>query len=401
MAYENSKKYDRRDLLKAAAGSFIAWHSPAALSLTDLQGSKNSLKPQPKLVWIILRGAMDSLHAVLPLSDPDLMVHRKNLVSPVKNSAFDLGGGFALHPAFKELSYLYKQQQLIPVVATESGAKSRSHFRAQDMLESGLPEADADSGWLNRAVEVYRGDSLAVAHTLPIGLRGKQLAKTWYPDVLRPAQDDLYERLQALYDNDELLSRQLDEGLKNRRLLTGIQKSKNQFSFSSLAGSCATMLAEEDGPDCAMLEIAGWDTHQYQLGRLHGKFKELDEGIAALREKLAGQWDKTVVVVSTEFGRTVVENGTKGTDHGTASAMFIAGGAVAGGRVRGRWPGLAASQLYEGRDLMPTSDTRQWIRAILSQHWNLNSAQLDYVFPSIKTMDAQLIRRPSKSDTAV
>jgi len=396
MAYENSKKYDRRDLLKAAAGSFIAWHSPAALSLTDLQGSNNSLKPQPKLVWIILRGAMDSLHAVLPLSDPDLMVHRKNLVSPVKNSAFDLGGGFALHPAFKELSYLYKQQQLIPVVATESGAKSRSHFRAQDMLESGLPEADSDSGWLNRAVEVYKGDSLAVAHTLPIGLRGKQLAKTWYPDVLLPAQDDLYERLQALYENDALLSRQLDEGLKNRRLLTVTQKVKNKFSFSSLAGSCATMLAEDDGPDCAMLEIAGWDTHQHQLGRLHSKFKELDEGIAALRENLADQWDKTVVVVSTEFGRTVAENGTKGTDHGTASAMFIAGGAVAGGRVQGRWPGLAASKLYEGRDLMPTSDTRQWIRAILSQHWNLNPAQLDYVFPAIKTMDAQLIRPLSR-----
>jgi uncharacterized protein (DUF1501 family) len=176
---------------------------------------------------------------------------------------------------------------------------------------------------------------------------------------------------------------------------------KNKYSFPSLAASCATILADRDGPDCAMLEMSGWDTHQNQLSRLDRQFKELDEGIAALRENLADQWDKTVVLVTTEFGRTVAENGTKGTDHGTASAMFIAGGAVAGGRVQGRWPGLAKANLYEGRDLMPTSDTRQWIRAVLSQHWNLNAAQLDYVFPTIKTMDTQLIRPISKSDSAV
>lgn len=391
MANKNSKNLHRRDLLKAVAGSFVAWHTPAALSL--------SAQPprRPKLVWIILRGAMDSLHAILPLSDPDLMAHRKKLVSAVKSEAFDLGGGFALHPAFKELNYLYQQKQLIPILATESGAKSRSHFQAQDILESGLPHVDPDSGWLNRAVEVYKGDSVAVAHTLPIGLRGRQMAKTWYPDILRPAQDDLYERLQVLYKDDRLLSQQLEEGLKNRQLLADIKKVNNKFSFSALAGSCATMLADSNGPDCVMLEMPGWDTHQNQLGRLDSQFKELDQGISMLRKNLAGQWDQTVVIMTTEFGRTVAENGTRGTDHGTASAMFVAGGAVAGGRVEGKWPGLAKSNLFEGRDLMPTSDTRQWIRAILSQHWNLNAAQLDYVFPTIKTMDAQLIRPLSAS----
>lgn len=391
MTFKNSKNLDRRDLLKAVAGSFVAWHTPAALSLSAPQAT-SGLKPNPKLVWIILRGAMDSLHAILPLSDPDLMAHRKKLVSAVKSRAFDLGGGFALHPAFKEMSYLYQQKQLIPVIATESGAKSRSHFQAQDILESGLPQVDPESGWLNRAIEVYKGDSVAVAHTLPIGLRGRQSAKTWYPDVLRPAQNDLYERLQMLYKDDELLSQQLEEGLKNRQLLADIEKVNNKFSFSALAGSCATMLADSNGPDCAMLEMPGWDTHQNQLARLDRQFKELDQGIAMLRKNLADQWDQTVVIMTTEFGRTVAENGTRGTDHGTASAMFIAGGAVAGGRVEGKWPGLAKPNLFEGRDLMPTSDTRQWIRAILSQHWKLNSAQLDYVFPTIKTMDAQLIR---------
>jgi uncharacterized protein (DUF1501 family) len=394
---KHRKNIDRRELLKAAVGSFVAWHSPSILSADDLQVDIKSVKPRPKLVWVLLRGAMDSLHAILPLSDPDLMTYRKRLVSPIKDSAFALGRGFALHPALKEFECLYKQGQLIPVVATESGANTRSHFQAQDILESGLSEVDTESGWLNRAVETYKGESVAVAHTLPVGLRGRQLAKTWYPDSLKPASDDLFDRLRLLYKDDKLLSQQLDEGLKNRQLLADMGRVKNKFSFPSLAGSCGTILAESDGPDCAMLEMTGWDTHQNQFGRLDRQFTKLDQGIAMLRKNLAEQWDQTVVIMTTEFGRTVAENGTRGTDHGTAGAMFIAGGAVSGGMVQGRWPGLAKPNLFEGRDLMPTSDTRQWIRAILSQHWNLNSAQLDYVFPTIKTMNTQLIRPFSKS----
>ena len=259
-------------------------------------------------------------------------------------------------------------------------------------MESGLPEVDVESGWLNRAVEAYRGESLAIAHTLPVALRGKHLAKTWYPDVLRPAKEDLYERLQLLYRDDQLLSQRLDEGIKSRNLLGGMKKTMSRNNFASLAGSCGTLLAGREGPDCAMLEISGWDTHQNQVAHLDRQFKELDQGIARLRKNLADQWRRTVIIMTTEFGRTVAENGTGGTDHGTASAMFIAGGAVAGGRLLGQWPGLGKSDLFEGRDLMPTSDNRQWIRAILSQHWNLNSTQLDYVFPTIKTMNSRLIR---------
>ena len=141
-----------------------------------------------------------------------------------------------------------------------------------------------------------------------------------------------------------------------------------------------------------MLEMSGWDTHQNQVAHLDRQFNELDQGIARLRENLADQWRQTVVIMTTEFGRTVAENGTEGTDHGTASAMFIAGGAVAGGRVLGQWPGLDRPNLFENRDLMPTSDNRQWIRAILSQHWKLNPTQLEYVFPTVSTMNSQLIR---------
>ena len=273
------------------------------------------------------------------------------------------------------------------------------------MLESGLPEMDTESGWLNRAVEAYQGcfgsGGSYSTHWLAWH---SSLAKTWYPDLLRPASDDLFERLEVLYKDDELLSERLDEGLKNRQLLSGMEQVENKYSTTFLLWQLPVplMLADSDGPDCAMLEMTGWDTHQNQLGRLDRKFSQLDEGIAIIRENLAEQWDNTVVVVTTEFGRTVAENGTRGTDHGTASAMFIAGGAVAGGkmcRVAGR--GLLVANLYEGRDLMPTSDTRQWIRAILSQHWKLNAAQLDYVFPTIKTMNSQLIRPVSKSTAAI
>ena len=405
----NRKNLGRRALLKAAAGSFVAWHSPAVLSAALSGPQSKSLPTRPKLIWIMLRGAMDSLHAVLPLSDPDLMSQRKQLVAPIKDKAHKLGRGFALHPELRELSDLYRKKQLIPIVATQSAAGTRSHFYAQDILESGMPglESQGDwlkndglqSGWLNRAVEAYQGQALAVAHTIPLGLRGKWLAKSWYPDALQQADDDLYYRLQRLYQGDDELSQRLAEGLENRQLLSDMQRIKNRYSFPSLAASCATMMASRDGPDCAMLEMSGWDTHQNQVGRLDRQFSKLDQGIAMLRQNLADQWQNTVVVVTTEFGRTVAENGTGGTDHGTASAMFIAGGAVAGGRVRGRWPGLADSDLFEGRDLMPTSDTRQWVRAVLRQHWKLDSDQLDYVFPGVKTRNTRLIRataRPRK-----
>ena len=180
--------------------------------------------PDPKLVWIILRGGMDSLHAVFPHSDPHLTSHRKRLVAPLKGHASDLGGGFALHPAFKDIELALQAGGIYTVVATEFGDRTRSHFYAQDIMESGLPEVDVESGWLNRAVEAYRGESLAIAHTLPVALRGKHLAKTWYPDVLRPAKEDLYERLQLLYRDDQLLSQRLDEGLKSRIYL-GYEKN--------------------------------------------------------------------------------------------------------------------------------------------------------------------------------
>lgn len=373
----------RRQFLAAVGGSMVCWHSSNLLAMPI---------KRPKLVWVMLRGAMDSLHAVLPIADPSLIEHRRGLLKTVKDQATPLERGFALHPSLKTFAELYRQKQLLAVVATGSGANTRSHFRAQDILESGYNQADADSGWLNRAVEAYQGESLAVAHSLPISLRGKHASQTWYPDHFMESSEDLYNRLKYLYDGDEQLLNSLINGLETQAQLGDMATDRRQQKFANLALSCGKLMQANNGPDCSMLELDGWDTHQRQVYRLDKQFTELDKGLAALRQGLGEQWDNTAVIIATEFGRTVAENGTGGTDHGTASALFLAGGAVRGGRVYGQWPGLKKAQLFEGRDLMPTSDNRQWISALLKQHWQLNDVQLNTVFPQISPMQINLIR---------
>ena len=376
----------RRQFISALGSSLVCWHTPSVLASTA---------QRPKLVWIMLRGAMDSLHAVLPMDDPALLRHRKNFVNAVKDSVHPLERGFALHPSLSTFSQLYQQKELIAVVATSSGANTRSHFRAQDVLESGYSEADAQSGWLNRAVDMYQGQSLAVAHSVPISLRGKHTAQTWYPDKFVDSTEDLYDRLQSLYANDEQLLNSLNRGLDTQEKLGDMAPAKRHHQFANLALSCGKLMRASNGPDCSMLELDGWDTHQRQVGRLSRKFTELDQGLASLRKGLGEQWQNTAVIIATEFGRTVAENGTGGTDHGTASAMFLAGGAVRGGHVYGQWPGLDKNKLYQGRDLAPTSDSRQWISAVLKQHWQLSSRQLNTVFPSLPPMNLELIKRSS------
>ncbi|MEH6550581.1 MAG: DUF1501 domain-containing protein [Pseudomonadales bacterium] len=374
----------RRQLLRLAGAGMLSWNVPFALA---------GQTQRPKVIWVLLRGGMDSLHCVLPLADDDLMRQREGIVAGVADKALPLEQGFALHPAMDNMYKLYGQGELIPIVATGSGAETRSHFRAQDFIECGLPELNHDSGWLNRAVVAHQGEGLAIAHSIPVSLRGDLLAKTWFPDSLPPAEDDLYARLQGLYQDDTLLHDRLMDGLETRDKLGDMKSSKASQRFTSLADSCARLMVQADGPDCAMLEMGGWDTHNNAQFRLNRQFSELDAGIARMKRLLGTQWNNTVVMVASEFGRTVAENGTKGSDHGTGGAMFLAGGAVQGGRVMGDWPGLAKSNQFEGRDLRPTTDVRAWMAATLHQHWQLSESQLQNVFPGISPVDARLIKR--------
>lgn len=372
----------RRQLLKGVGVGLVLWHCPLMVASPRLR---------PKLIWVLLRGGLDGLHTVIPVSDPQLLRMRRGLSRDLEGKAMPLERGFGLHPDLKTLYGWYQQKQLLPIVAVASPQRTRSHFKAQDILESGVYPVDHDSGWLNRAVEAHQGKGLAVAHSVPISLRGRLLAKTWYPSRLPSADEDLYSRLMDLYEHDSLLSARLQEGLATREQVGEVMVSDKNRRFGDLASACGTLMAQADGPDCAMLEMGGWDTHNNQVPRLSRQFKQFDQGMGNLRKTLGDSWSQTVVVVATEFGRTVAENGTRGTDHGTASAMFVAGGAVNGGRVLGQWPGLAKTALFEGRDLMPTSHIQSWIGAVLARHWDLSDRQLARVFPGVPASSQALV----------
>ncbi len=356
--------------------------------------SSNKQVSSPKIVWLLLRGALDSLHTIVPTFDQQYKTLRPKLSSSFKSPLLPLENGFALHPSLKNLHQWYQDNSLLPVVAVSSGYPKRSHFDGQDYLESGKSEIDHDSGWLARAIEVKNKRALAVSRSTPISLRSSSQVNTWYPSNLKDADDDIYAALDKLYQNDESLRASLESGLEVRGLVGDKKdkKKKRQGKFIDLAKSCAKLMVGEQGVDCAMLELGGWDTHNNQGTRLNSKLSELDQGLAELKAGLGKEWQNTVVIIGTEFGRTAKENGTGGTDHGTGSALFIAGGAVNGGMIQGDWPGLKDEQLFQQRDLMPTTNSFGWIGNVLSQHWQFTEQELLQVFPHVKPYNQVLLR---------
>ncbi|MBD1388866.1 DUF1501 domain-containing protein [Neiella sp. HB171785] len=347
-----------------------------------------------KLVWVLLRGALDSLHTVIPVADNNLRQHRPKLTDGWLPSALPLSSEFALHPSLKNLHSWYQSGQFSPIVAVGSGYDSRSHFDGQDFLESGLGQIDHDSGWLARAINSRHAQGLAIAQTTPIAFRSAEQVMEWFPSRFRLSKEDTYAALMDMYEETPSMLTSLQEGLAARDLLALDQAKENKkATFKSLAAACGTLMTSDNGPDCAMLELGGWDTHNNQVNRLNRQLTELDQGLAALKESLGDEWRNTVVVVSTEFGRTVRENGTAGTDHGTASCMLVAGGAMKGGSVLGAWPGLEEQQLFQGRDLMPTSSAFRWWATILAQHWGLTESQLQTVLPGSPRYEVNLMRQ--------
>lgn len=390
--YQKSLEVGRRQVLKGfgmAGMSLATWHLPA-FSLDETTPKANK-----KIVWMVLRGAVDSLHAVVPTFEKELMDHRALLVEPIINELLPLDDGFAFHPSFVGMHLLYKEKELSPIIATATNYRARSHFDGQDALECGSIPIQHESGWLNRAILARQSEihssGLAIAQSMPISLRGDANSRTWYPDGLKNSHESLLDRLQGLYEYDDILSERLSEAMETNEMLGDV--TARNSNPNSLVRACANLLKDEDGPDCAMIEFGGWDTHKNQIGTLKNKFKILDTAITLLKKQLGDTWDDTVVIVATEFGRTVRINGTKGTDHGTASNMFLAGGALSntganggsslGGKILGDWPGLKNNELYEGRDLRPTTDVRSWISIVLAQHWGMNEQQIKAVFPDM------------------
>jgi len=391
----------RRDFIKQAGAGFLFWQMPTLLATSTNQ------KSAKKLVWVVLRGGMDSLHTVVPAFEQKLTKIRPTLAPAIADKLLPIDKGFALHPSLSNLHQWYKEKELLPIVAVSTGYPKRSHFDGQDFLECGLKSIDHDSGWLARAIDQKHQYALAIQNSTPLSLRSSENVNTWYPSNLKGATTDIYEQLESLYQYDELLQRRLKDGMEVRAMAGMSSSKKRRSKFTDLTKACAKLmmgnsteansLQKKKVVDCAMLELGGWDTHNNQSNRLARQLTELDNGLLALKKGLADQWDNTVVIIASEFGRTAKENGTKGTDHGTAGALMLAGGAVSGGQVLGNWPGLEKSKLFEERDLMPTTNSFAWFASVLAQHWEMDKNQLQQVFPDIKPYTNNLIKSKLKS----
>ena len=382
----------RRAIL-GTAGALFGWAAIPAFA-------RDNSGRDPRLVVIVLRGALDGLAAVAPVGDPDYAgLHGALALSLTGDRpALPLDPFFALHPAMPVFHRLYQDKQAAIVHAVATGYRERSHFDGQDVLESGYPGPGFTmSGWLNRAVaalptreRIGTNRGLGIGAVPPLVIRGPAPVLGWAPQTLPAAEDDLSARLLSLYRHtDPALGDALTRGLETDRVARaamGFGRPRDNIAgMRQVAEGAARLIAADDGPRLAALAFDGWDTHANEggaSGRLAQLLAGLDGAFDAFRTALGPSWRDTVVVAVTEFGRTARINGTVGTDHGTASVAFLAGGAVAGGRVIADWPGLSPRALYESRDLAPTTDLRAILKGVLADHFGIVTAMLSSnVFP--------------------
>jgi uncharacterized protein (DUF1501 family) len=269
---------------------------------------------------------------------------------------------------------MYGDNQALFVHAIASPYRDRSHFDGQNVLETGGSAAyRVKDGWMNRLlglVPAVDASALALSSTVPMALRGAHEVSSYANSQLPSASDDLLTRVGALYEQDQQLHGLWTAAMETRMRAGGTMQAGGGQKGAATGALAAKMLLG-DGARIAMIETNGWDTHSGQRGRLTAQLRDLDQMLAALKGGLGPEWSNTLVVVATEFGRTVRPNGTGGTDHGQASAAMLVGGAVSGGKVIADWPGLAPAALYEGRDLKPTTDLDALIAGALAQHYAL------------------------------
>jgi uncharacterized protein (DUF1501 family) len=391
----------RRELLLGSGGLF-AW--AFAPKIARAEGR------DPRFLTIVLRGALDGLAVVAPVGDPDWVKLRGGNALQLDGAtqALPLDGFFALNPAMPNLHRLYQAGQAIVVHAVATPYRERSHFDGQDVLESGFARpGNADTGWLNRALTFVepddrvrtgsnRGHAFAVGPITPLVARGPAPVLSWAPSRLPSVSDDTTMRLLYLYRHtDPTFARVLEERIDLARLVPGnpqdgpaIQAGNiNQVRayFAEAAGTAVQFLANPEGPRVGALALDGWDTHNNEgiaNGRLSQLLGALDAALAAIEANMGGAWKETVVTLITEFGRTARINGTEGTDHGTATVALLVGGALKGGRVIADWPGVKESNLYENRDLKPTTDLRGVLKGLLRDHLRIDERALKTdVFP--------------------
>ncbi|WP_299727476.1 DUF1501 domain-containing protein [uncultured Tateyamaria sp.] len=341
-----------------------------------------------RLVVIILRGGMDGLDVVQPYGDPAFAALRATLSGGPEQGAHDLDGYFALHPGLGALMPMWRAGQLAFMHAVSTPYRDkRSHFDGQDLLEAGTATlSGARDGWLNRMLQAVPGVTAQTAYAIGRDnmrlLTGAADVANWSPD----AELTLSPRAERLLDLVTEPDPALHAALSEARLLAASgpgPDKKRAADHVQVAEFAALQLSAESR--IAAFSLNGWDTHGGQKRALGNALGRLADTLLTLEKRMAGGvWDKTAVVAMTEFGRTVRQNGTQGTDHGTGGLMVLAGGAVRGGRVYGQWPGLGEGDLYQDRDLMPTGDVRAHAAWIMRGLTGLDHAALEgAVFPGL------------------
>lgn len=407
---------NRREFLKTA--SLIP--ALTLLPLGNLGWAARVTEANPsrkRLIVVFLRGAVDGLNVVIPYNEPAYYDGRPTIAIPAtgrgEGALVDLDGQFGLHPALANLLPFWRERSLAFVQACGSPDATRSHFDAQDYMESGTPGVKTTpDGWMNRLLTALPGphaptQAVSFGPTLPrifagkipvanVGV-GKNMAQPMPLD--RPVISDAFDRL---YRGNDPLSRAYQEGQRVRKqLLTDLaqdmeaagQGAPPASGFTQIADQAARLMARDKNIQLAFLAVSGWDTHVNQgtaTGQLANHLRPLGDGLASLAHNLGSSYGDTTIIVISEFGRTVHENGNGGTDHGHGNVMWLMGGGIHGGKVYGKWPGLSDENLHEGRDLAVTTDFREVIGTVLTRHLNLSEHQLATVFPGFRMASSTL-----------
>lgn len=422
----------RRSVLQQAAGlgACVSFLGGSAFAAAD------GAMARRKLVVVICRGGMDGLTVSPPVGDPDYIALRGEVaVSP--DQALKLDSTFGLHPALESVHALALKGQARIAPAIASPDRARSHFEAQDVLETGAGQVyGVGTGWLNRTLQVMgpsKVEGLSVGATAPLILRGKVQAASWSPGKGVDETARLPTLLQDLYKADPMMGPAFARGLETEAMaqqaMTALNPAPTPVSVDAasmgskamwrnavnttamgsqdmaspamtqapqvlagqrqareaarkLGATLAGFMVQPGGPRIAAISLDGWDTHAGQVGQLNSRLSYLDAVLDGLNTGLGGEWSNTVVVAATEFGRTARVNGTGGTDHGTGSTALVLGGGLKKGGVIGDWPTLKQDALFENRDVRPSLDMRGLFKGVLAEHMGVDRAALETtVFP--------------------
>jgi len=407
----------RRGFMKGGALAVVGTSTiPSFLTRSVMAEMTNAVANKKKLVVLFQRGAADGLNIVVPYQEKNYYTMRPSIAIQ-KNQVLDLDGFFGLHPAMASFKPLYDQGHLAIIHAAGSPDMSRSHFDAQDYMESGTPGVKVtEDGWLNRALqgEMLTGKpsafrAVALGTQVPRTLQGKvpAIAVNNLADFSvggrGPQTSPISNAFQAMYDesSDAVLHGTGQETFEAVKMLKSANPSKYQPAngadypkapFGNSLKQVAQLMKANLGVEAAFSDIGGWDTHQNQGntdGQLANRLREFSEAISAFWMDMGDDAENITLVTMSEFGRTARQNGTGGTDHGHANVMFVLGGQVKGGKVYGKWPGLANEQLNEGRDLAVTTDFRRVLGE--AAYKTLGSKNLELVFPGSQVNSGQFL----------